>query len=223
MRRAVLLLVPLFLFACDRQPVAPDSPAFNGASALNEIQYRNPERITWLDTDRDAGEPWDVLLLGYEPADNPACNGGVFGGGIAVREHIVVTRAGEGFNLNDPTTWNQGEGFHDLVTIIGTAPLYMYSRASFPLGGTDEQWCEFYKNGWVASGQWTATIYRDNDVTWLDYTPGMNVYGRNEHGVLRGTDGTKYKYLWKNLFQWNPENGVDRVIYDIDHVERIGN
>jgi hypothetical protein len=216
-------LLPLVVVACtEQQPVAPDltpSLNMNGAIVVKEMQHRNPVRITWMDSE----DAWDVLLLGFEPADHAACNGGEFVGGIPVREHIVVTEPALDFDLGDNATWNNGEGLHDLVTTIGRPPLYLYLRSELPPpGSTDEDWCTFYKEGYIAAGAWSATLYLDNDVSWLDDTPGMNVYGGTEAGVLWGTDGTKYKYEWKWKAQWFPEKGVDRLVMSVDRVVRIG-
>ena len=214
MRYLRFMLLPLVFVACtEKQPAAPDvevAPEFS-ATVTNDIVYANPNRITWMDSEDD----WDVLLLGFDPADDYTCNDGEFVGGIPVRIHHVVSQ--EGF----PDELSQRD--QRLVTTIGRPPLYLYLRADFPPPeATDEEWCTFVTEGWIASGHWSATMSKDNEVSWQDNTPGMNAYGGTEAGVLLGTDGTKYKYEWKWKRLWNRNTGVDRQVNSVDRVVRIG-
>jgi hypothetical protein len=216
MRYLRLALLPLVFAACtEQQPAAPDiavAPDF-GATVTNEVIYVNPGRITWMDNDPALGEPWDVLLLGYDPADHAVCNDGEFVGGIPAKNHYVVTQ--EGF----PDEFSQRD--QTVLTTIGRPPLYLYLRSDIPFGAPDDVFCAFYKEGYIASGHWSAVLYMDNEVSWLDNTPGMNVYGGTENGVLWGADGAKYKYEWKYKLQWFPKLGVDRVVNSVDRVVRI--
>jgi len=211
----------LALTACDNPtPVAPASDGVPSASAViaQNLLYRHPGRLTFLDDQND----WDVLLLGYDPADDNTCNGGVWVGGIPILEHIAVTHADETFDLGSGSTWGRGEGFHDLVTTIGRPPLYMYSRASLPPDNApDEVWCDYLTNDWIAAGGWSATIGVDNDITGDDGTPGINTWGGTEVGQLVGTDGTRYRYEFRFRAQYDP--GVAfRVLFVVDHVVRVG-
>jgi hypothetical protein len=61
MRRAALLLVPLFLFACDREPVAPDVTPTLGAT-LETLVYTIPD-MDWYTS---------MPCLGYMSPD-PSC------------------------------------------------------------------------------------------------------------------------------------------------------
>jgi len=210
MRYLRLALLPLVFAACTEQAaVAPieDGPAFH-ATVTKELQYRNPSRITWLDSE----DAWDVLLIGYDPADDPECNGGEFGGGIPVLEHYVVAQ--EGFPF--------GERVRDLVTTIGRPPLHLYLRADFPPDdATSDDWCTFLTEGWIAAGTWHAVIGIDNDVSGFDGTPGNNSFGGTETGVLLGKDGTRYKYSWKYRAHCDPDKGCS-VMHSVDRVERVG-
>jgi hypothetical protein len=214
MRYLRLALLPLVFAACtEQQPAAPDieAPPNLGATVTDEIVYLHPLRLTWMDTDPAQGEDWDVVLLGYDPADDIDCNGGVFVGGIPARSHGVVSM--EGF----PDEFSQRD--QQVLTTIGRAPLYLYTRESLPFGGTPDDWCEFWNNDWIASGHWTAH-QTDNDVSGFDATPGNNSFGLVEAGVLWGTDGAKYKYSWKYRAHCDPEAGC-RTLNGIDRVERI--
>jgi hypothetical protein len=215
MRKLALTLVPLLVVACDRGPTTPPAtitPAF-GATAANEFTYAWPERITWLDNQRPAA--WDVYLLGYDPADDYTCNGGVNVGGIPVREHLLVTQ-------EDFPPGSQRD--QALITIIGRAPLYMYRRADFlPPSATDAEWCEWLKEGWIAAGTWTATLQIDNDLNGFDGTPGVNSWGGAETGLLTGKDGTLYRYAWKYRGLCNPDwPDLCRITHEEDGVQRIG-
>jgi hypothetical protein len=192
--------------------VAPIEEAPNfGATVTNEIVYVHPSRITWLDSQGD----WDVLLIGHDPADDYTCNDGVYVGGIPARQHHTVSM--EGF----PDEFSQRDQF--VLTTIGSPPLYLYLRSDFPpAGASDEEWCTFLTEGWIASGHWSAVLNKDNELSWLDNTPGMNAYGGTEAGVLWGTDGTKYKYEWKWKRHWDRNTGVDRLVNSVDRVVRIG-
>jgi hypothetical protein len=212
MRYLRLILVPLLFAACtEREAAAPDigvTPDF-GATVTNDIVYLHPGRITWMDSD-----DWNVLLLGYDPADNGLCNDGEFVGGIPAREFHVVSMEGI------PDELSQRD--HHVLTTIGSPPLYLYLRADFPPpGASDEEWCTFFTEGWIASGHWSAKIMMDNEESWWDNTPGMNVYGGTETGVLWGTDGAMYRYEWKWKRHWNRVTGVDELITGVDHVVRI--
>ncbi len=216
MRYLRLALLPLVFAACsEREPAAPDigvTPDFD-ATVTNEVVYVNPGRVTWMDNDASAGEPWDVLLLGYDPADHAVCNDGEFVGGIPAKNHYVVTQ--EGF----PDEFSQRD--QTVLTTIGRPPLYLYLRSDLPFGAPDDVWCSFYKEGYIASGHWSAVLYMDNEVSWFDNTPGMNVYGGTETGVLWGADGAMYKYEWKWKRHWNRTTGVDEEVTSVDHVVRI--
>lgn len=216
MRYLRLALLPLVFAACtEQQPAAPDigvTPDF-GATVTNEVVYVNPGRITWMNNDPEQGEPWDVLLLGYDPADHAVCNDGEFVGGIPAKSHQVVAQ--EGF----PDEFSQRDLV--LLTTIGRPPLYLYLRSDFPLGAPDDVWCTFYKEGYIASGHWSAVLQMDNEFSWFDNTPGMNVYGGTETGVLWGADGAQYKYEWKWKRHWDRTTGVDELITGVDHVVRI--
>jgi hypothetical protein len=75
MRRAALLLVPLFLFACDREPVAPDSsPSMSATSEWIEWEYvYPPEGWNWGPTTCLPGTPDQVAF-----------------GTVGIRMHIVT-------------------------------------------------------------------------------------------------------------------------------------
>jgi hypothetical protein len=212
MRYVRLALLPLVFAACtERQPAAPDidvTPDF-GATVTNEVVYLHPGRITWMDSQDD----WDVLLLGYDPADDASCNDGQFVGGIPVKNHYVLSMEGI------PDEFSQRD--HQVLTTIGRPPLYLYLRSDFPPDATDAEWCTFITEGWIASGHWSAVLNMDNEVSWYDNTPGMNVYGGTETGVLWGADGAMYKYEWKWKRHWNRTTGVDELITGVDHVVRI--
>jgi hypothetical protein len=213
MRYLRLALLPLVFAACtEREAAAPDigvTPDF-GATVFNDVVYRHPLRVTWMDNEPPAD--WDVVLLGYDPADDIDCNGGVFVGGIPVRRHLAVSQ--EGF----PNEFSQRD--QNVLTTIGRPPLYLYTAASLPWGGTPDEWCDHWKNGWIAAGGWSAVLAVDNDVSGFDGTPGNNSFGGIETGMLFGTDGALYKYSWKYRVHCNPETGC-RVLNSIDKVEQI--
>jgi len=218
MRYLRLALLPLLFASCtEREPAAPDTgiaPSLR-ASAANDVVYLHPGRLTWLDNDAAAGDPPDVLLFGYDPAEHGACTGGTWPGGIPAREHYVVSM--EGF----PNEFSQRD--QSILTTIGRPPLYMYDYASVPVGGTAEELCDFFTNGWFAVGSWSATIATDNDISGGDQTPGVNTWGGTETGTLRGTDGTTYIYSWKYRLILEPERGFFKVANEIDQVRRAGN
>jgi len=207
---AALCTTALLAACTEQQPAAPDSEVVPnlGATVSNEIVFQHPLRLTWLDN--DPSEPWDVVLIGYDPADDSDCNGGVFVGGIPTRTHVAVSQ--EGF------PWGQRD--QQLVTTIGRPPLYLYTRASVPFGGTADDFCDWLKNDWIAAGSWSAVLAGDNDVSGDDGTPGVNSWGGTETGRLVGTDGTRYKYSWKYRLMWEPERGFFKVAHEVDGVER---
>ena len=213
MRYLRLALLPLVLAACtEQQTVAPDigvTPAF-GATVDKEIVYLHPGRITWMDSQDD----WDVLLLGYDPADDAACNDGEYVGGIPAKNHSVMSMEGI------PDEFSQRD--HQVLTTIGRPPLYLYLRSDFPApDASDAEWCAFFIEGWIAAGHWSAVLYMDNELSWFHNTPRMNVYAGTEAGVLWGTDGSMYKYEWRWKRHWNRTTGVDELITGVDHVVRI--
>jgi hypothetical protein len=212
MRYLRLALLPLVFAACtEQQPAAPDigvTPDL-GATVTNDVVYAHPGRITWMDNDPEQGEPWDVLLLGYDPADDFACHDGDPNvGGIPLRQHAVVK---DGlFGTRDI----------DLGVTIGRPPAYLYTRASLPPNdASNDVWCDFLTNEWIAAGSWHSVMV-DNDVSGFDETPGINSFGVVENGVLWGTDGAMYKYSWKYRAHCDPEAGC-RVLNSTDRVERI--
>lgn len=213
MRYLRLAFLPLLLVACtDQQPGAPDIEANPNlrATATSDIVYVFPERITWMDSQG----PWDVFLLGYDPADDYTCNGGVPVGGIPARNVTVVSM--EGF----PDEFSQRD--HVILNTIGRPPLYLYLRSDFPPPeATDEDWCTFLKEGWIASGYWSAALAVDNDVSGFDGTPGVNSWGGTEAGILWGADGAMYKYEWKYRAILEPERGFYKLAHSVDHVVRI--
>jgi hypothetical protein len=81
MRRAALLLVPLFLFACDREPTGPTSgvdPTFSASSEWTEYTYPYPvEGWNWGPVECLPGSP-DAIAFGT----------------VIIREHIVTTPKG---------------------------------------------------------------------------------------------------------------------------------
>ncbi len=217
MRYLRLALLPLVFAACtEQQPAAPDigvTPDF-GATATKELVYLHPGRVTWMDNDPAQDEPWDVLLLGYDPAEHGRCTDGTWPGGIPAKDHYVLSMEGI------PDEFSQRD--HEVLTTIGRPPLYLYLRSDFPApDASDAEWCAFYTDGWIAAGHWSAVLYMDNELSWEDNTPGMNVYGGTETGVLWGADGAKYKYEWKWKRHWNRSTGVDELINGVDHVVRI--
>ena len=199
--------------AATRRTEIAVTPDF-GATVANEVSYAHPVRVTWMDTDQSLGEPWDVRLVGFDPADHPVCNDGELVGGIPALGHHLVTQEGFPDELSQ-----RDQGF---VTTIGRPPLYLYLRSDQPASGASaDEWCTFLTEGWIASGHWSATLARDTDFSWMDNTPGMEVYGGTEQGVLWGPDGAMYRYEWKYTLQWFPELGVDRFVNHVDHVVRI--
>ena len=216
LRRTILaLLGSVVMVACsEQQPVAPDiqTAANFGAAASNEVVYLHPGRITWMHSDTDP----DVLLLGYDPADDYVCNDGQFVGGIRAMEHYVVSM--EGF----PDPFSAREQY--VLTTLGAPPLYLYLRADFPPpGATDAEWCTFLTEGWIASGHWSATINLDNDYSGGDGTPGINSFGGIETGILWGRDGDMYRYEWKYryLLDADPCCTFKEVGHYVDHVVQI--
>lgn len=210
-RKLAAILVPLSLLACEREPAAPAiqrSPQLS-AAVTNQFEYAWPGRATWLDSQDD----WDVLLLGYDPADDFTCHDGADVGGIPVLAHEVVTQVGFPFG---------GARVQELVTTIGRPPLYLYRRADFPAYDAPfSEWCAFLTQDWIAAGSWSATLANDNDVTGFDATPGDNSFGGTETGTLLGTDGTRYRYEWKYRARCNPDWGCT-TMHLVDHVVRIG-
>ncbi len=151
MRYLRLALLPLVFAACtEREAAAPDievTPNL-GATVTNEIVYVKPARVTWMDT--QPPDDWDVYLIGYDPADAGWCHDGDWDvGGIPAREHAVVSM--EGF----PDEFDQRDQY--VLTTLGRAPLYLYTRASIPFGGTNDEFCDWATNDWIAMGHWTAT------------------------------------------------------------------
>ncbi len=215
MRYLRLALLPLVFAACtEREAAAPDievTPNL-GATVTNEIVYVKPARVTWMDT--QPRDDWDVYLIGYDPADAGWYHDGDWDvGGIPAREHAVVSM--EGF----PDEFDQRDQY--VLTTLGRAPLYLYTRASIPFGGTNDEFCDWATNDWIAMGHWTATLAVDNDVSGVDGTPGVNSFGGTEAGVLWGDDGSMYKYEWKYRAIWAPERDVFRVVRNTDRVVRI--
>ncbi|MGD8869405.1 MAG: hypothetical protein PVI01_17430 [Gemmatimonadales bacterium] len=203
MRYLRLALLPLVFAACtEQQPAAPDigvTPDF-GATAGRDVVYAHPGRVTWMDNDPALEEPWDVFLLGYDPADDFACNDGDMNvGGIPVLEHYVTQEVL--FDTRDLS----------LAVTIGRPPMYLYTRASLPPGdASNDVWCDFLTNDWIAAGSWHSAMV-DNDVSG---------FGAIETGVLFGDDGAMYKYSWKYRAHCDPETGC-RTLNGIDRVERI--
>jgi len=211
MRYLRLALLPLVFAACtEQQPAAPDIAATPDLRATvdNEVFYAHPGRATWMDNDQYAGEPWDVFLLGYDPADDYTCNDGDGNvGGIPVRNHWVTQEA------------LFGTRYLHLLTTIGRAPAYLYTRASFPPDdASNDVWCDYLMNDWIAAGGWSVT-QQDNDVEASG--PGINSFGVMENGVLSGADGALYKYSWKYRALYDAETGEFRLLTQIDRVERI--
>jgi hypothetical protein len=215
MRWRIPLAAALALFvavSCDQQPVEPEpaeTPLFNhGADVENEFFYTWPARFTWLDADPET-EPADVLLIGYDPADDFACNDGVFVGGVRAKVHNVFKELGD-----------DGERWVNVFSFTERPPLYMYWWADYPLLGTLDEQCDFLLNDWIAEGSWSVAA-RDNDVSCFDGTPGVNSYGRTENGRLEDGDGNKYKYSWKFHAICDPEaDPVFKVTRSVDMVER---
>ncbi len=215
MRWRIPLVAVLALFvavSCDQQPVEPEpaeTALFAGADVENEFIYVWPWRLTWMDADRDAGEDWDVLLLGYHPAGDASCNDGESVGGVLAKVHNVFKDFGD-----------DGERHVNIAHLIGRPPLYMYEWAEAPFGGSDEDWCDYFVNDWFAKGSWTASS-TDNDVSCFDGTPGVNSYGQTETGRLKDEDGNKYKYSWKYHQTCDSDRDpVFKTMRDIDMVER---
>jgi len=210
MRRLAFTLIPLLLLACGREPAAPAilaTPELN-AAVTNQFEYAWPFRITWLDSQDGP----DVALLGYDPADDFTCHDGAEVGGIPVLAHEVIAQDGFPFG---------GARVQELVTTIGRPPLYLYRIADFPADNAPfSEWCEYLTQDWIAAGSWSAVV-NDNDVSGFDETPGNNSFGRTEMGILRGKDGTLYKYEWKYRALCNPDWGC-AVTHSVDHVVRIG-
>ena len=127
MRWRIPIVVVLALFvavSCDQQPIAPDSevnPLFDRATVTNEVVYLHLGRITWMDN-VPGQDPWDVLLFGYDPAEDWDCNGGVAVGGVPFKDHMVVKDDAK----------SDGDRTVAIGTMIGRAPLYLYTRASLP-------------------------------------------------------------------------------------------
>jgi len=216
MHRRLLPLATLLVFAaCGGYPAAPldDGTATLNAAVSRDVFLARPGRITWLNTQRDLGEPPDVLLLGYDPADHPACHvGDPTPRGIRVQEVFHVTHEGTDY-----------PGEHDLVTTLGVAPLYLYDLAAFAASGTDPATrCDFAMNGWFARGSWTAVFGEDNDISGIDGTPGTNSWGGNESGQLAGADGSRYLYEWKYRARCGPDiPGFCTWMHDVDHVRQL--
>jgi hypothetical protein len=207
-----IALIALVAVSCDQQPAQPelqDTPTFDGATVINEVVYRWPGRITWMDSTDD----WDVFLLGHDPADDFTCHDGQSVGGVPFREHSVIK--------HDMKT----ESYRDVVigSMIGRQPLYLYTRASFPPGdATFDEWCDYLINDWLAAGSW-HTQSADNDVSGGDGTPGENSFGLVETGTLVDRDGNRYKYEWKYHCRFNPEADPPfRCRNGVDGVTRIG-
>ena len=213
MRYLRLALLPLVFAACtERDAAAPDIDVTPNLSATvtNEVVYVHPARFTWMDND-PASEPFDVFLLGFDPADDAACNDGQLVGGIPAKRHLVVSQ--EGF------PW--GERDQIGIRTVGRPPLYLYFIADFPASPyPSEEWCTFLTEGWIAAGGWSAVFWSDNDISGFDGTPGVNSWGGTETGVLWGTDGSMYKYSWKYRVLTSPEMGTV-VTHSIDRVEQI--
>jgi len=213
LRHTVFALIgSAFMVACsEQQPVAPDTqltPNFT-ATVSNDLVYLFPGRITWLYND-PATDPPDVLLLGYDPADDFACDPSQQGG-ILAREHLAVSQ--EGF------PWGQRDQY--ILTTIGRPPMYMYRLADLPAEPyPDDPWCAFQTDGWIAAGNWSATLAQDNDLSGGG-TPGTNSFGGTEAGILWGRDGDMYRYEWKYRYIYDPARGVFEERRNVDHVVQI--
>ena len=211
-RIPVVLILALFVaVSCDHQPVEPEpdeTALFARADVNNEFIYTWPARITWMDNDPETDPP-DVFLIGYDPADDFACNDGEFVGGVLAKVHEVFKDIGD-----------DGERYVNVFSLIGRPPLYMYRWPDDRLFGTLDERCDFLLNEWIAKGSWSVAE-RDNDVSCFDGTPGVNSFGRTENGRLEDGDGNKYKYSWKFHALCDPEGDpVFRVTHSIDMVER---
>jgi len=188
MRRAVLLLVPLLLLACDRQPVAPDiSPTFDIANAPEEsgIVVR-AEIPTGLGL---AYPPGDLYaFIGIDLAD--FCDDLNFTGELV----FMATK-------------NMMEGYRAVALIKGELEASVWRRSEIFAGAAT--WWDVCDN--IAATEPLATgpvsvLYRDNSYVGYEYLTNANPYGWSYHGSLVRPDGTKAAFSGHHFWYWNQES-----------------
>ena len=186
MRRAALLLVPLFLLACDRQPVAPDvsqTPAY-GIADGPENPGNSPVYKFWA-----GGWYLSTVDYPYEPGfpeDRKA------GGWVA--RHYDVLNAFCGAVTGYPINEIQVVEVSDLVTMFhlqsdGEIPVFIYRLEDLPPGSPT---CDQLAGLWVYQGmhRLQATDNSLNGVT----THRTNSWGWSGDGTVWDRDGNEYTY-----------------------------
>jgi len=217
-KHPLALISLLMLTGCGSDPAvltSPDATAVS-TSAIRDVFLAQVSRVTWLNNQRDHGDPPNVFLLGYAPSDHPSCHvGDPTPRGIRVQEIFHVTHRATDY-----------PGEHDLVTTLGSAPMYMYDFAAYGATfGNNPARCAFVTDpaNWLATGSWSALAYEDNDLSGVDDTPGTNSWGGNESGQLRGANGERYLHEWKYRSRCGPDiPGFCTWMHDVDHVRRVG-
>lgn len=189
MHRAVPLLVPLLLLACDRQPVAPDiTPSLDIANAPEEsgivVRYGTPLGFYLADGAADL-----VAFMGWDIA--AWCAGDEFEWGAQVRAEKEIMDGYRSVLLAKAT---------DLETSVWR--LSEINAASWPAICT-----KIAATNPLATG-FSSALYTDNSFVGYDYLTNANPYGWRYHGRLVRPDGRGASFSGHHLWMWDQENGV---------------
>jgi hypothetical protein len=189
MRRATLLLVPLFLFACDREPVAPDiTPTLDIANAPEEsgivVRYGTALGFNLGDPAADlvAFMGWDIV--NWCAGDNPG-----YGAQVRAEKEIM-------------------EGYRSVM--LGTAADLKTSvwRLSEIAAATWSAICAKIAATEPLATGFSSAVYTDNAFVGYDYVTNANPYGWRYHGLLVRPDGTGASFSGHHFWMWDQENGV---------------
>ena len=159
MRRIVLLIVPLLVFACDRQPAAPDiAPTLDIANAppFSGVVWRGEtwEALTWADPKTGMR-----LSVGYDPVAD--CSGDF-----------------------EPLSWLSFQAL-DLPSRLGLLEL---GTAQASVWGFTEYDCDLFSSEQPLAIGEAHFRYTDNDFFWSGEN-NANAWGFLVNGTLVASDG----------------------------------
>lgn len=190
MRKAALLLVPLFLLACDREPVAPDTIAnFDAADAppvTSGIVVRHDGHFLLSVADPDS-DLWAFIGIDiYDVCDDFLYTRDV----IPVHDLFLTGRRIQLAKSDDARTsvWR-------LSAIDG--PDLPATCAN--IAATEP----------LAVGL-SHVLYADNAVL-TDVAPYANPYGWRFNGLLTGADGTKSAFSGHIFWTYDPDTGINTL------------
>lgn len=177
MRRAILLLVPLFLFACDREPAAPDTaPSFDFANApdFSGIVSRSDGPAAYTFADPATG--WRVTF------------------GLDVAEYCA------GIIDFDLLYWSDKYLPTDRLVSLNK----MEARtAVWPFLAFD---CALFTTVDPLASGLSTFYYIDNDLFGSD-NPNVNAWGFKATGTLAWTaDGTPAQFSFHRRLVWDKDN-----------------